>query len=139
MRKNPGGGILPPIFFSLIPSLKEKPPYFNITVTDEQWLPEITLAELEKYRQKGYFIDSKEDAVSSGALDSGARENDELGDRDEAKNPTLSPGSIIFPAESAEDVSENALNVSIVETVAEKYNKVIIITNKCMYIHISKF
>lgn len=38
---------LPPIFFHLVPSLKEKPPYFNPVVTEFQYLPTIETLALE--------------------------------------------------------------------------------------------
>ena len=35
------GAHLPPIFFHMIPSLKDKPPYFDPRLTEAQWLPDV--------------------------------------------------------------------------------------------------
>ena len=39
MRNN--GTHLPPIFLHMVPSLKDKPPYFDLHLTDAQWLPDV--------------------------------------------------------------------------------------------------
>jgi hypothetical protein len=39
------GSCLPPIFFDMVPSLVEKPPFFNATITDRQPIPDILLEE----------------------------------------------------------------------------------------------
>lgn len=46
------GHHLPPLFFELVPSLKLKPPYFDASLTDEQWLPKVTLQEASKASQQ---------------------------------------------------------------------------------------
>lgn len=38
---------LPPIFFKVIPHLKDKPPYFNPVITDAQWLPDIQYSDIK--------------------------------------------------------------------------------------------
>lgn len=35
------GSHLPPIFFHMVPSLKDKPPYFDPRLTEAQWLPDV--------------------------------------------------------------------------------------------------
>lgn len=40
---------LPPIFFKAIPTLKDKPPYFSPTLTDPQWLPEVSSEDVDRH------------------------------------------------------------------------------------------
>lgn len=41
------GAHLPPIFFHMIPSLKDKPPYFDPRLTEAQWLPDVDLSPID--------------------------------------------------------------------------------------------
>lgn len=41
------GAHLPPIFFHMIPSLKDKPPYFDPRLTEAQWLPDVDNGPLD--------------------------------------------------------------------------------------------
>ena len=41
------GGHLPPIFFHMVPSLKDKPPYFDPRLTEAQWLPDVDSGPLD--------------------------------------------------------------------------------------------
>ena len=41
------GAHLPPIFFHMIPSLKDKPPYFDPRLTEAQWLPDVDKGPLD--------------------------------------------------------------------------------------------
>ena len=56
MRNN--GTHLPPIFLHMVPSLKDKPPYFDLHLTDAQWLPEVDPghwdSSLELYERGNY-------------------------------------------------------------------------------------
>jgi len=40
------GATLPQLFFSVVNSLNEKPPFCEITLTDKQWLPDIEVVDL---------------------------------------------------------------------------------------------
>ena len=40
------GATLPQLFFSVVNSLNEKPPFCEITLTDKQWLPDIEAVDL---------------------------------------------------------------------------------------------
>lgn len=42
------GTAIPPIFYSIIPSLKEKPPYFTPSLTESQWLPEVAYDDINQ-------------------------------------------------------------------------------------------
>ena len=52
---------LPPIFFQLIPSLKDKPSYFTANLTTAEWLPDVAVEDLDAMRR----------TVGSGGADSG--------------------------------------------------------------------
>lgn len=43
---NAAGAHLPPLFFTMVPSLRDKPPFVNITITEDQWVPEIQPADI---------------------------------------------------------------------------------------------
>lgn len=43
---NAAGAHLPPLFFTMVPSLRDKPPFLNITVTEDQWVPEVQAADI---------------------------------------------------------------------------------------------
>jgi hypothetical protein len=40
------GQHLPPVFFGIIPSLDDKPPFFTPSLTDRQWLPEVLPSDI---------------------------------------------------------------------------------------------
>ena len=40
------GRCLPPVFFEIVPSLLEKPPFFNATITERQFIPDVELEDI---------------------------------------------------------------------------------------------
>jgi len=40
------GAHLPPVFFTMVPSLPDKPPYFSPALTEPQWLPDIDASDV---------------------------------------------------------------------------------------------
>jgi hypothetical protein len=71
------GLFLPPIFFQLIPSLKDKPPYFTSSLTDSQWLPNITMDDIEKFKFS-YSSDGSSDSISIDELSIDSRDNTDI-------------------------------------------------------------
>eukprot|EP00602_Paraphysomonas_sp_CaronLab_P004969 CAMPEP_0185028656 /NCGR_PEP_ID=MMETSP1103-20130426/14526_1 /TAXON_ID=36769 /ORGANISM="Paraphysomonas bandaiensis, Strain Caron Lab Isolate" /LENGTH=783 /DNA_ID=CAMNT_0027563141 /DNA_START=343 /DNA_END=2694 /DNA_ORIENTATION=+ len=78
------GSCLPPLFFDIVPSLVEKPPYFTATVTERQHLPDVyhedvaALQELgvfggDENTMKGRNTDSLTSSMSSGDVGAEAR------------------------------------------------------------------
>lgn len=60
------GSCLPPIFFDIVPSLVEKPPFFNATITDRQPIPDICVEDVKDYLEEFGIIattSAVEDAV----------------------------------------------------------------------------
>lgn len=47
------GLCLPPVFFKIIPTLKDKPPYFQPNITEDQWLPDVHYEDLDRQRFLG--------------------------------------------------------------------------------------
>ena len=75
MRNN--GTHLPPIFLHMVPSLKDKPPYFDLHLTDAQWLPEVDpghwdssleLYERGNYENRYHSEAIREESNSPGSL-----------------------------------------------------------------------
>ena len=46
------GNCLPPIFFEMVPSLIEKPPFFNASSTDRQQIPDIPIDDVQDLLEK---------------------------------------------------------------------------------------
>jgi hypothetical protein len=85
------GLCLPPVFFRIVPTLKDKPPYFNPSVTEEQWLPDVHYDDLNRQELMGldssgggYIYSNQQQhqqlsrlskQTSSGAVNSGSDDN----------------------------------------------------------------
>jgi hypothetical protein len=62
---------LPPIFFKAIPTLKDKPPYFSPTLTDPQWLPEVSSEDVDRTYIAAEFSIGEQSVGSRGTAHSG--------------------------------------------------------------------
>lgn len=87
------GLFLPPIFFQLIPSLKDKPPYFTSSLTESQWLPNITMDDVEKFRFSYNSDDGSSDSVSIGELSMESRDDNNR-DSNEINKDNVNIGDI---------------------------------------------
>jgi Autophagy protein ATG17-like domain len=77
------GGHLPPIFFHMVPSLKDKPPYFDPRLTEAQWLPDVDSGPIDLDTAVSASA-SGEENVSLG-LDIEGRDRDSTDDASEQK------------------------------------------------------
>lgn len=88
------GHSLPPIFFKVISTLKEKPPYFSLTVTEPQILPEINVLDVSH---------TDADSLDSFCLTDNMTDTTlQLLDRVMQQSDGPKSGSVILPAATAD-------------------------------------
>lgn len=88
------GGHLPPIFFHMVPSLKDKPPYFDPRLTEAQWLPDVDSGPSDPDTDTA--AGGKEDA--SLGLDIDGRDKDRGSTDDVSGQKGITAPSLIDPA-----------------------------------------